>query len=632
MRQSSRTTARAWSRASVLASALLLAVSAAPSVSAQNANGPLAPPPASSAQGASSGANTPDARQTDGPIAAPTRERRAQAYAKLLEGQRHYSAARTGSLTMDGLRSAQSAFQQAADLDPTLSEARTALAEIAFFFLNDLPLAEREASAAVRINRDNVGAHRVLSRVHALQSKLAEATPERASAERAVAELREIVRLRPGDAEAWALLGEFYFALGRDDEAAEAFRRWAGAPAPIDVRFFQVITKGRELTPDAANARLAETLLRLGKTQEAAVAARQAWMMSPENPAHLQLFILASAQLAQAHADESRFDEAIKIYEDLLKARGVGDTLLADRSVRRFAAPLLGEVALLRQRAGQAAEASAMIERMRRVLGAEDPAPDVYAVDLLREQGKSGEALEAARTARRRLPDDAQLVYREARLLAESGRVDEAASLYRGRLKGAPTDYDEYLSLASVLITGGRGREAADAARKALELVPANQDELTVRALLLLSSAQDRAGDFKGSEESLRQILSKDPDNVAALNNLGYFLTERNERLGEALEMIQRAVRAAPGNASYLDSLGWVYFKLGKLEEAERYLRDAARRNPNSAAIQEHLGDLFNSRGMAEQARAAWQKALSLSTEPADIIRIKTKLGDGASR
>ena len=90
--------------------------------------------------------------------------------------------------------------------------------------------------------------------------------------------------------------------------------------------------------------------------------------------------------------------------------------------------------------------------------------------------------------------------------------------------------------------------------------------------------------------------------------------------------MTQRAVRAEPTNPSFLDSLGWVYFRLGKLKEAERYLSDAARRNPASATIQEHIGDLFQQLGNAEKAKAAWQKALSLATEPADSTRIKAKL------
>jgi tetratricopeptide (TPR) repeat protein len=92
--------------------------------------------------------------------------------------------------------------------------------------------------------------------------------------------------------------------------------------------------------------------------------------------------------------------------------------------------------------------------------------------------------------------------------------------------------------------------------------------------------------------------------------------------------MIERAVRAEPQNASFLDSMGWVYYKLGKLKEAERYLSDAARRNPTSATIQEHLGDLFQKLGQQEKAVASWRKALSLAAEAADTARIKAKLGE----
>jgi Tfp pilus assembly protein PilF len=142
----------------------------------------------------------------------------------------------------------------------------------------------------------------------------------------------------------------------------------------------------------------------------------------------------------------------------------------------------------------------------------------------------------------------------------------------------------------------------------------------------MLSSAQERTGDLKAAETTLRQVLAKDPNNATALNNLGYFLADHGERLEEALSMIQRAVRAEPTNASYLDSYGWAYFKLGKLKEAERYLSDAARRNPASATIQEHLGDLFQRLGQPEKAQTSWRKALSLAVEAADTARIKAKL------
>jgi Flp pilus assembly protein TadD len=96
--------------------------------------------------------------------------------------------------------------------------------------------------------------------------------------------------------------------------------------------------------------------------------------------------------------------------------------------------------------------------------------------------------------------------------------------------------------------------------------------------------------------------------------------------------MIQRAVRAEPTNSSFLDSLGWAYFKLGKLDEAERHLSEAARRDTASATIHDHLGDLYLRRGKTEQARAAWQKALALTVEADEITRIKAKLNGQPSK
>jgi tetratricopeptide (TPR) repeat protein len=645
---------------------------------------PAAPP--ALAQGGGTAQTTTASQQPS------QRERRALAYAKLLEGQRHFSAVRGGSANVETLRRAQAAFQAAAEADPTLAEARTALAEVALFF-DDLQLSEQEGLAAVRIDPDNLGARRILSRVYTLKSKLVEESLDRGFADKAVAELREVARVRPNDAEAWALLAEFYLATGREKEAIEALTRWTTLPASIEGRFYQVISRGRELSPDAANARLAEVLMRSNRHAEALAAIRRALAIAPDNARYLELFgealeasggadqsvleelrrvvalnpqsavaisMLARAQarsgrveeaaetlragiravkpgndrdrlnlqlvLAQTLEDASRFEEAVAVYEELLAARNIKNTPLGNDRDRRFASEALSRIISLRRQAGQPDQAHAVVERMRLLLGNADPTAEIHAVDLLLAEGKREEALAAARAARRRFPEETRLLQREANTLVELGRVEEALGLIRPRLRGDASDYGEYLLMASLLLNAGRGTEAVEAARKALNLATAEEPEKTTTALLMLSSAQERAGDAKGSEESLRRILAKDPNNATALNNLGYFLTERNERLSEALEMIERAVRAEPSNPSFLDSLGWVNFKLGKLKEAERYLSDAARRNSTSATIQEHLGDLFQRLGQHEKARVAFRKALSLSVESADTNRIQAKL------
>ncbi|HEX8458489.1 MAG TPA: tetratricopeptide repeat protein [Pyrinomonadaceae bacterium] len=626
------------------------------------------------------------------------RERRVKAYAKLMEGQRFFTNARgAGGITREDLRAAQTAFEQAAALDPTLSEAHTALAEIAFFFLDDQALAEREAAAAVRIDQNNFGAQRILSRVYALKAGLDTEQTDRAAADRAIAALKEVLRIDPNDPEALALLGEFYARTGRDNEAIDAFRLWMGAPATVDTNFYKVITQGRDLSPDAAAARLAEALLKAGRTAESVDAIRRALSISPENNQYLALLgeaidaggdsdvaitelqrmivanpanlaaisLLAHAQarsgkvdaaiatlraatdarpgdtrelrqqrrrlvddLAGILADALRYDEAIAAYEDQLKARGFNpDTPLTADSDKETARPLLERIVNLQRQAGRLDDALNTTARMRRMLGANDPRADFYSIAVLREQGKRREALEAVRAARLKHPGVNEFLNLEAETLAELGQIEEGATLLRARLTGKiEEDYPVYLSIANLYLQAGRGKEAVAAARKLLEVTPPDQPQLVTQALIMLASSQERAGDTKGSEESLRRILSKTPNDATALNNLGYFLADRGERLPEALDMIKRAVKAEPTNPNYLDSLGWVYFKLGQLDEAERYLNDAARRNTRSSTVQEHLGDVYQKRGRLDEARAFWRKAIGLTTDATDITRLKAKL------
>ncbi|MDQ3135866.1 MAG: tetratricopeptide repeat protein, partial [Acidobacteriota bacterium] len=536
------------------------------------------------------------------------REQRAKAYAKLLEGQRYYSRARSsGRVSREGLQLAQQAFKQAGELDPTLAEAQTAQAEIHFLFLNDLEAAQQFAAAATRIDPNNFGGHRLLARIFALKAGLDESRFNRAAAEQSIAELREVVRLAPNDAEAHALLGEFYLLTGRKAEAVASLTRWAAGAAGVDARFYEVITGGRELNPAAAAARLAEVLLRENRAADALAAIRRALALAPENAAYLSILeqvfeagaedqsalvelqrmvadnptnlpaigLLARMQSRAGRVDEAaatlrlavnrrantdreqralvdqlaavytealRFDDAIAAYDQMLKTSGIGDAPLTAESDKEQAVWALTRIVELQKRAERYADALATIERMRRLLGAENMAADELLIEILREQGKRREALQEIQKARVKYPSETSFKRLEATTLAELGRVAEATALLRGQLNGrVDSDYFTYLALIQLLIDAGRGSEAVTEARKLLEITPPDQPRLLAQSLIMLSSAQERAGDPKGAEESLRKILTTDPNNATVLNNLGYFLTERNERLNEALELVKRA-------------------------------------------------------------------------------------------
>jgi tetratricopeptide (TPR) repeat protein len=691
---------KSFSKVLVAASVLLLTAGASSLASAQSD-----PPPAIQAprvptqqgnKSAAAGAQTnpPD---ITGAKVLTDREKRAGAYSKLMEGQR-YLAAITRANVDANVRRAKQAFQEAAALDPTLAEAHTGLAWAAFYYPPyDFDEAQKEATLAVGISRDNFGAHRILSRTLVIKSGLREGSLNPAIATKAISELREVVRLIPNDAEGWALLGEFYFATDRTNEAIDAWTKWSAAPGSLEPRFYQAVTNGRELSPESAAARLSQAFLRAGRYKEATAAIRRALYLEPDNKEYLDILsqslsagggndaaaiaelqrmadaspsnftavrTLARAQaragriddaaatlraalarkgvteemrvqlrveLATMLADAQRYADAITVYEELLKDRGIGDAPAATEEDREAATEIFQRIVNLQKSAGRSSDAVATISRLRRVLGKDDPTADLIYIELLRGEGKRREALEATQAARKNFPAQSEFVSLEAQTLTDLGRVDEAVTLLRTQLKSTPQDFNTYLTISSLYTQAGRGREGVEAARKALELAPAGQQQYTNQALMILASAQERAGDPKGSEESLRRVLDKDPDNATALNNLGYFLVERNERLTEALEMIQRAVKAEPTNSSFLDSLGWAYFKLGKLDEAEKQLREAARLDPTSSTTQEHLGDVFQKQGKAAEARAAWQKALALSTESDETARLKAKI-DGKTK
>jgi tetratricopeptide (TPR) repeat protein len=115
---------------------------------------------------------------------------------------------------------------------------------------------------------------------------------------------------------------------------------------------------------------------------------------------------------------------------------------------------------------------------------------------------------------------------------------------------------------------------------------------------------------------------------------------DRGVNLQEARELLEKAVAREPRNAAYLDSLGWLYFRLGKVEVAGKHLAEAHRREPDDPTIEEHMGDLSERQGNLEEALAHWERALELKHEEPEKVRQKllrfrersSRRGDPAER
>ena len=122
------------------------------------------------------------------------------------------------------------------------------------------------------------------------------------------------------------------------------------------------------------------------------------------------------------------------------------------------------------------------------------------------------------------------------------------------------------------------------------------------------------------------RALQIDSQNALVNNNYAYSLSERGERLNIALKMVEIAITAVPDNSSYLDTIGWVYFKLGKYQEAKNYLEKAIEIGGESAVMLEHLGDVMSKLGDAQKAKMLWQKAYEFDKTN---VTLKSKIDKG---
>jgi tetratricopeptide (TPR) repeat protein len=327
--------------------------------------------------------------------------------------------------------------------------------------------------------------------------------------------------------------------------------------------------------------------------------------------------------LAETYEGNLQFDKAISIYEEALNSIVNPDGTVSDNEQTKNAARIiLQRIGLAYRLNGQRDKAMATFEKMKKMLGPDSAIADQLIIDTLINEGKYKEALEQATTAAARFPDERGLKFQRAQAAGRLGDLQTADATLKGLLKQSPEDVDVYLYWSSVQLDANQLKEAEDSARKAMELEPKD-----VGPLITLSSIQERQKKFKESEATLRHALDIDPDNATVLNNLGYFLADRNERLAEAEALIRRAVNIEPTNGSFLDSLGWLLFRQNKLPEAQKYLELAVIYQSRSATIHDHLGDLYKKLGQNDKARAKWEDALKLATEPDETKRIKEKLG-----
>ncbi|QDH63212.1 MULTISPECIES: tetratricopeptide repeat protein [Pseudomonas] len=199
---------------------------------------------------------------------------------------------------------------------------------------------------------------------------------------------------------------------------------------------------------------------------------------------------------------------------------------------------------------------------------------------------------------------------RQADILMSNGRTDEAEKRLAAARDAEP-DYaiQLYLIQAETLSANNQGERAWKVLQQALLQFPDDLNLLYTRAM-----QAEKRNDLAQMEKDLRLIIKRDPDNAMALNALGYTLSDRTTRYDEAKALIEQAHKLNPEDPAVLDSLGWVNYRLGNLDEAERLLRQALERFPDQE-VAAHLGEVLWANGKQREARQIWEKFLKEQPE-----------------
>jgi tetratricopeptide (TPR) repeat protein len=197
----------------------------------------------------------------------------------------------------------------------------------------------------------------------------------------------------------------------------------------------------------------------------------------------------------------------------------------------------------------------------------------------------------------------AQIKY--ALMLGKKGKTNEALQ----HLKQLPVANDQQraqliIAEAQLLRESGAYQKAFQLLSKGLETLPDYPDLLYDRAL-----AAEKIGKHDIMEQDLRKLIQLRPDHAHAYNALGYSLAEHTDRLPEALELIEKAIALSPNDPYIMDSLGWVHYRMGNINQGLSYLQQAFVLNPDPE-IAAHLGEVLWVQGTKDEAEKIWRTAL----------------------
>jgi tetratricopeptide (TPR) repeat protein len=550
--------------------------------------------------------------------------------------------------------------KKAVELDPGAAAGHRILANLYFALLRgggnpDLaPIAIQEFRSAVRLEPNDVESRSQLARLLLANRDTAAAAVE----------LEEVVRLEPDAYYEMYLLAQIRQGQGRRPEAIKLLKQsLAVEPRQPEARdMLAALLQGEErfaelaeIYSDAladdpkdveARVRYADALANSGKLTEAAAEFEAALEGDPKNVIATVGLAMVRRELKELDKAEALLEQALQSEPDHVLARFTLASIYEERREllkaieewkKLLALPAESDEAKSRQaeywahlgfdygeldRHDEAIEAFSKAREAARG----DERYEAFYVQALLAADRPADARGALDEALVRHPESARLRILEPRVLGANGESKEAIEKALALAAAEPDNETWIGGVVDVYQSQKLYGEAESFLREKLRKSPEN-----VEMLFQLGAMLERQQKFDQAEVQFRNVLALQPDHAAAMNYLGYMLAEQGDKLEESLDLIQRAVAQDPHNGAYLDSLGWVYFKMGRLDLAEENLLKAVQNLRLTGVVYDHLGDLYSRKGNLERALSYWRKALDQDDDELEKELVARKIEEATS-
>jgi tetratricopeptide (TPR) repeat protein len=216
-----------------------------------------------------------------------------------------------------------------------------------------------------------------------------------------------------------------------------------------------------------------------------------------------------------------------------------------------------------------------------------------------------------------------EAIVHSAHMLKTDGKMDKALELVSGAIKQQDDIPQLYAYYATLLDETKNYKKAKDMLSASVDKFPTN-----TQLRFFLGTMYDRLGNSKETIAQMNKVIAQDKDHVQALNYLAYTYAELGNNLEDASAMAAHALELQPGDGYILDTIGWIHFKKGEVEEAIKYLEAAHKVKADEAIIAEHLGDAYLRHQMWQKAQKMYQKAASLERDIDHNRKIMEKLAN----